>query len=219
MARPQSVTRLFSSGSMCAAAVVMLSIGCGQSAAPTPRDSAALATIVDRYLDEFARRHPSIAAGNGLHGHDDTLEDFSAGAVKAEVEWLRSTRASLEAVDPAPLTPDGRVDRRILLGVIDGWLLDLDTVRTWTRNPMIYASAITDGVHNLMTMESSPAVERLQRVIAKLQLVPRLLAAARENIHQPPRPFVERASVMFRGASDLLAHDLPRAFEGVGETA
>jgi hypothetical protein len=54
--------------------------------------------------------------------------------------------------------------------VIDGWLLDLDTVRTWTRNPMIYASAITDGVHNLMTMESSPAVERLQRVIAKLQL-------------------------------------------------
>jgi hypothetical protein len=54
------------------------------------QDSAGLATIVDRYLDEFARRHPSIAAGNGLHGHDDTLEDFSAGAVKAEVEWLRS---------------------------------------------------------------------------------------------------------------------------------
>jgi hypothetical protein len=203
---------------MTAAAVLILSIGCGRSAAPTPTDTGAISTIVDRYLDEFARRHPSIAAGNGLHGHDDTLEDFSAASVKAEVEWLRSVRASLEAIDPAPLTADARVDRRILLGVIDGWLLDLDTVRTWTRNPMVYASAITDGVHNLMTMESSPAVERMQRVTAKLQLVPRLLAAARENIHQPPRPFVERSIVMFHGASDLLAHDLARAFGGVGDS-
>jgi len=203
---------------MTAAAVLILSIGCGRSAAPTPTDTGAISTIVDRYLDEFARRHPSIAAGNGLHGHDDTLEDFSAASVKAEVEWLRSVRASLEAIDPAPLTADARVDRRILLGVIDGWLLDLDTVRTWTRSPMVYASAITDGVHNLMTMESSPAVERMQRVTAKLQLVPRLLAAARENIHQPPRPFVERSIVMFHGASDLLAHDLARAFGGVGDS-
>ena len=212
------MTRLCSCRVMTAAAVLILSIGCGRSAAPTPTDTGAISTIVDRYLDEFARRHPSIAAGNGLHGHDDTLEDFSAASVKAEVEWLRSVRASLEAIDPAPLTADARVDRRILLGVIDGWLLDLDTVRTWTRNPMIYASAITDGVHNLMTMESSPAVERMQRVTAKLQLVPRLLAAARENIHQPPRPFVERSIVMFHGASDLLAHDLARAFGGVGDS-
>jgi uncharacterized protein (DUF885 family) len=192
---------------------------CGRAGDAAPPKADALSALVDRYLDEFARRHPSIAAGNGLHNHDDTLEDFSAGAVKEEVEWLRSTRASLEAIDPAPLTPDARVDRRILLGVIDGWLLDLDTVRTWTRNPMIYASAITDGVHNLMTMESAPAAERMQRVVAKLRLVPRLVAAARENIRQPPRPFVERAIVMFRGASDLLAHDLARAFEGVGDPA
>jgi uncharacterized protein (DUF885 family) len=213
------VRRLFSGRVTRAAAALVLSIGCGRSGAPVVKDSSALATIVDSYLDEFARRHPSIAAGNGLHGHDDTLEDFSAVSVKAEVEWLRSVRASLESIDAAPLTPDARVDRRILLGVIDGWLLDLDSVRTWTRNPMIYASAITDGVHNLMTMESAPPVERVQRVVAKLQLVRRLLAAARENIHQPPRPFVERAIVMFHGASDLLAHDLPRAFEGVGDSA
>ena len=201
------------------AASALVVAACGRAGDAAPPKADALSALVDRYLDEFARRHPSIAAGNGLHSHDNTLEDFSAGAVKEEVEWLRSTRASLEAIDPAPLTPDAGVDRRILLGVIDGWLLDLDTVRTWTRNPMIYASAITDGVHNLMTMESAPPVERLQRAIAKLQLVPRLLAAARENIHQPPRPFVERAIVMFHGASDLLAHDLPRAFQGAGDPA
>src|SRR4029453_1718936 len=166
------------------AASALVVAACGRAGDAAPPKADALSALVDRYLDEFARRHPSIAAGNGLHSHDNTLEDFSAGAVKEEVEWLRSTRASLEAIDPAPLTPDAGVDRRVLLGVIDGWLLDLDTVRTWTRNPMIYASAITDGVHNLMTMDAAPAVERMRRVVAKLQLVPRLLAAARENIHQ-----------------------------------
>jgi uncharacterized protein (DUF885 family) len=196
----------------------LASAGCGGFVGDVAVQSAsAMSALVDTYLDEFARRHPSIAAGNGLHDHDGILEDFSAGAVNGEIEWLRSTRERLEALSPEPLSPDARVDRRILLGVIDGWLLDLDTVRTWTRNPMIYASAITDGVHNLMTMESSPATVRMQRAVAKLRLVPRLLAAARANIRQPPRVFVERAIVMFRGASNLLEHDLPQAFAGVGD--
>ena len=79
-------------------------------------------------------------------------------------------------------------------------------------NPIIYASAISDGVHNLMTMESSPAAARAQQVTTKLAGVPKLLASARENLHSPPRLFVERAIVMFHGAADLLARDLPLAF-------
>jgi uncharacterized protein (DUF885 family) len=184
-----------------------------------PMANRPFAAMVDEYLDQFARRHPSIAAGNGLHGHDGELEDFSSAAIAAEAAWLREYRSRLEALDPGPLTGDERVDRRILLGVIDGWLLDLETVRTWTRNPMIYAAAISDGVHNLMTMESAPAPERMALVASKLREVPRLIADARENIRTPPRVFVERGIAMLHGASNLLAADLPLAFRGVGDSA
>jgi uncharacterized protein (DUF885 family) len=183
------------------------------------QDSGAVPTLIDEYLEQFARRHPSIAAGNGLHGHDDKLEDFSAAAVADEVKWLREFRTRLDTAGRSARTVDERVDRRILLGVIDGWLLDLETVRTWARNPMIYASAISDGVHNLMTMESAPAAERLARATAKLKGVSKLLASARTNIRTPPRPFVERGVVMLHGASDLLKSDLPLAFAGVGDAA
>jgi len=185
------------------------------SATPAPQ----FAALVDEYLDQFARHHPSIAAGNGIHAHDGELEDFSAPAIAAEIDWLRGFRRRVDAVDPAPLTPDERVDRRILQGVIDGWLLDLDTIRTWARNPMIYASAISDGVHNLMTMESSPAASRARQVTSKLAGVPRFLASARENLRNPPRVFVTRAIVMFRGAADLMARDLPLAFADVADRA
>jgi uncharacterized protein (DUF885 family) len=192
------------------AAAAALCLACNR---PPP----SFAAIVDDYLDQFARRHPSIAAGNGIHTHDGTLEDFSAGAVATEVDWLRAFRRRLDEVAAASLTPDERVDRRILQGVVDGWLLDLDTVRTWTRNPMIYASALSDGVHNLMTMESSPADARAAQATAKLAMVPKLLASARENLQSPPRVFVERAIVMFHGAADLVSRDLQLAFADVAD--
>src|SRR6478672_11455076 len=200
------------------AAVVVCAVACDRvpassSATPAPQ----FAALVDEYLDQFARHHPSIAAGNGIHAHDGELEDFSAPAIAAEIDWLRGFRRRIDAVDPVALTPDERVDRRILQGVIDGWLLDLDTVRTWARNPMIYASAISDGVHNWMTMESSPAASRARQATTKLAGVRRLLAAARDNLRNPPRVFVSRAIVMFRGAAALMVRDLPLAFADVAD--
>jgi hypothetical protein len=185
------------------------------AALSAPQGPPPFARFVDAYLDRFAEYHPSIAAGNGIHVGDGRLEDFSASSIAAEIAWLRTTRRELDAFDLERLTPDERVDHRILLGIVDGWLLDLDTVRTWTRNPMIYAAAISDGVHNLMTMESSPAPARMRQAVTKLRGVSSLVAAARANIRTPPRVFVERASIMFRGASDLLGHDLQLAFAGV----
>src|SRR4030095_9697708 len=76
------------------------------------------AALVDEYLAQFARRHPSIAAGNGIHAHDGELEDFAAPAIAAEIDWLRGFRRRIDAVDPVALTPDERVDRRILQSVI-----------------------------------------------------------------------------------------------------
>jgi hypothetical protein len=172
--------------------------------APPP----SFAEFVDQYLDDFARRHPSIAAGNGIHTHDDLLEDFSAGAIRAEIAALRQDRIRLRAFDDKALTADERVDRRIL----DGWLLEQETLQNWRRNPMIYASALTDGVHNLMVMESDPAPVRMRRVIAKLRGVPALLTSARANITNPPKLFAERGASMMRGASDMLDEDLDLAF-------
>ncbi|MGH7617613.1 MAG: DUF885 family protein, partial [Gemmatimonadaceae bacterium] len=158
--------------------------------------------FVDRYLDDFARRHPSIAAGNGIHSHDDLLDDFSASGIRDEIVALERDRATLAAFDPATLTPDERVDRRILDGIIDGWLLEQQTLANWRRNPMLYAAALSDGVHNLMTMESDPAPVRMRRVIAKLRHVPDLLAAARANVANPPRLFAERGASMMSAAAD-----------------
>jgi uncharacterized protein (DUF885 family) len=172
----------------------------------------AFRALVDEYLDRWSMRHPSIAAGNGLHQHDGELEDFSASAITAEVAYLRDIKKRLAAIPRAELPLDDRIDHRILDGVVDGWLLELDGVKNHTRNPMLYASAIADGVHNLMTMESAPPPARMQQVTSKLRGVKRLLDAGRSNLGNPPRVLVERGIAMLEGASAMLSVDLALAF-------
>lgn len=214
MSRPVRAARALVLAALCALPLAASPPRAGRGAGRAPQ-SADFARFVDRYLDDFARRHPSIAAGNGLHAHDDRLEDFSAAAVAAEVAALKRDAARLRAFDDRALTPDERVDRRILAGVIDGWLLEQETLASWRRNPMLYASALADGVHNLMVMESDPAPARARRVLSKLRGVPALLAAARANVADPPRLFAERGAVMMRGASGMLRDDLGLAFASV----
>jgi len=200
-----------------AAALLTTGLLCAcSSPGPSPAPPA-FSAFVDEFLDQFASHHPSIAAGNGLHQYDDRLEDFSAQAIADEVSGLKALRLRLATIPVDALTPDERVDHRIVGGLIDAWLLELDVNRNWQRNLMLYASAMSDGVHNLMTMESSPADVRARRIIAKLKGVPALLAAARANIASPPKVMAERGVRMLRGASGMLTGDLPLAFAGLSD--
>ena len=169
------------------------------------------------FLETLSARHPSIAAGNGLHAHDGSLEDFSAAAIDGETAGWRALKTRLAAIPVASLSADQQVDHRIVDGLLDAWLLDLQGNQNWRKNPMIYAAAVSDGVHNLMTMESAPAEVRARRVVTKLAGLPALLAAARTNIVNPPRVMAERGVRMFRGASAMLSTDLAKAFADVAD--
>lgn len=177
-----------------------------------PSDTPAFSAFVDAYLSGWASRHPSIAAGNGIHDFDGVLDDFSATAIAREIVVLKDQRTKLRAFRADQLTPDERADQKILDGVIDGWLLEQETLQNWRRNPMLYASALTDGVHNLMTMASAPAPVRMRHIISKLRSVPALLAAAKTNVVNPPKLFAERGAVMMKGASGMFANDVMLAF-------
>lgn len=199
----------------CAAAMAIVA-ACAPAAPPRTEGFDA---FVDAFLEHFTAYHPSIAAGNGLHGHDDTLEDFRAPAIAAEIEAWKALRTRLQRIPVEGLTPDERVDHRIVGGLIDGWLLDLETNKSWQKNLMVYAAAVSDGVHNLMTMASAPADVRAARIVAKLRGVPGLLQAARDNLQDPPQIMAERGVRMLKGASGMLTTDLPLAFADLDQSS
>ncbi len=227
-----AIIALITAGSACAPKAERVSASGGADSSASPNEATAATTygkstpeatrfaaLVDEYLDGWGKLYPSIAAGNGLHAHDGELEDFSAQAMSAQVAWFRAMKEKFEALPADRLPPDERVDRRIITGIIDGWLLDIEVAKSWQRNPMVYAAAVSDGVHNLMTMENAPPAERMARLADKLKKVPRLLGAAKANLVNPPRILAERGAAMFKGASGMLERDLALALPGPrGET-
>jgi hypothetical protein len=90
-------------------------------------------------------------------------------------------------------------------------------VRTWERNPQIYADTLASSLAGQALFTHAPAPERARRVLSKLRQTPRLIQAARDNVKEPPGIFVKVGIETMRGALAFIEKDLPRAFSMVDD--
>ena len=60
--------------------------------------------FVDDLLGYLRETHPTYATLDGVHTHDDLLEDFSAHAHEGEAHALAGYLRRLDEIDPQALT-------------------------------------------------------------------------------------------------------------------
>ena len=168
--------------------------------------------FVDEYLSYLYEVHPTNATFDGVHLHDDLLEDLGRPALDAQTRELGAFARRLAAIDPARLTDTERLERPALEANIRGRLFELESVRTWERSPQHYADIIATSLAGQALFAYAPLPERARRVLSKLRQVPRLLQAARDTIKDPPGIFVKVGLESLRGTLRFINDDLPRAF-------
>ena len=173
--------------------------------------------FVDDYLAYLHEVLPSQASQDGVHLHDDLLEDFSRSAVESHIRALAGFGRRLQRIDPGVLPRHERVDHRIVASNIEARMHDLETVRAWERNPQLYAEALGIGVAGQALFGHAPEGERARRVVSKLRQAPRLVQAARDNIRDCPGIFVKIGLETWRGALKFIEADLPRAFSSLDD--
>ena len=173
--------------------------------------------FVEDYLAHLHEFLPGQASRDGVHLHDDLLENFSSPAVEAHVRDLAGFGRRLRDIDPAPLPPGERIDRRILTANIESRIHELETVGIWRRSPQLYAEALRISLAGQALGDYAPEIERARRVVSKLRQAPRLVQAARNNISECPGLFVKGGLEAWRGAAALIEVDLPRAFSGLDD--
>ena len=168
--------------------------------------------FVDEYLAYLHEVHPTNATFDGVHVHDDLLEDLSRQAVDAQVRDLGGFARRLAAIDPARLTDIERIERPALDSSIRSRLFDLEVVRPWERSPQHYSDLIATSIASQVLFDYAPLAERARRIASKLRQIPRLIQAARDNIKDPPGIFVKVGLESMRGTQRFIDEDLPRAF-------
>jgi uncharacterized protein (DUF885 family) len=173
--------------------------------------------FVDEYLAWLHETHPTNATFDGVHLHDDLLEDLSRTAIDAQTRDLGGFARRLAAIDPARLTDTERLERPALDANIRARLFELESVRTWERNPQHYGDLLSTSLAGQILFNYAPLAERARRVVSKLHQVPRLMQAARDNIKEPAGIFVKVGTESLRGALRFIEEDLPRAFSALDD--
>jgi uncharacterized protein (DUF885 family) len=173
--------------------------------------------FVDDYLRYLQEVHPTVATLDGVHTHDDLLEDWSRSAIEADARALAGFARRLNDINKDALTPVERVEHPILASNIRARMFEAEELRTWERNPQIYADVLASSLAAQALFGYAPEPERARRVLSKLRQAPRLIQSARDNVKDPPGIFVKLGIETFRGALTFIERDLPRAFAGLDD--
>jgi len=173
--------------------------------------------FVDALLGYLYETHPTYATLDGVHAHDDLLEDLSRASVEAETHALSGYLRRLGDINPDGLTGTERLEHAMLAAHVRSRMFELEEVRTWEKNPQSYADIIATSLAGQALFTHAPASERARRVLSKLRQTPRLIQAARENVKDPPGIFVKVGIETMRGVVKFIDQDLPLAFSGVDD--
>jgi uncharacterized protein (DUF885 family) len=176
--------------------------------------------LVDRFFDQADFRfNPSSATAAGFHQYDSQLEDFSARTIQQQISTLHKYAQEISRFPANGLTPDQSADRDLILGNIRSWLLDLESIRVWEKNPDHYTSTATNAVFVIMARTFAPPDARLRSVIAREEQIPKMLAAARANLKDPPKIYTQVAIEQMPGMITFFQKDVPSAFTAVKDPA
>ncbi len=188
-------------------------------AAPFPESGDAEFTrLAEEFLDGYLAWRPQQGTALGLHRYDGKATDFRRASIAGELARLKSFEERLARLDASSLSPLLSRDRRLLEAEVKNQLFSFEYLKTYSRNPMTYAGALDTNIY--LKRRFAPLEERARSVIAILHQAPAIFAAARANLEDPlPRPFIDTAIRIARGASDFLKKDLPEALTELKDPA
>lgn len=197
------------------AAAALAGLLSAASAAAAPGDASWDAQVAQFIEGSFAA-NPAFAVYAGRHEFDGRLPDFSAAALRQDVERLRSARASALAVDPLTLDADRRTEREYLLAVIDKSLFWQEEAGWPYRNPAFYLDAIDPEIY--LSKPYAPLPQRMRAFIDYAKALPLATRQIRANLRTPlAAPIVDYGVKAFAGYADFLAGDAPKVFATVDD--
>jgi len=182
---------------------------------PTTNAPAQFDKLVDEYFNFYFEFHPTEATAAGFHQYDGKLEDFSRSAIDAEVVKLKALQSRFDLLDPAKLPPMSAGDLELLESTIKSRLLELGTIRMWSKDPDLCISGVTNSIYLIIKRNFAPPEVRLRSVIAREDAIPGAIVAARQNLENPPKIYTEIALEQLPDMIDFFRKDVPGAFAEV----
>jgi uncharacterized protein (DUF885 family) len=185
------------------------------SSAQAESEEERLTAFFKAYLEEAFRRRPLEATRLGDHRFDHLLDDISA---KARASWADHYRQTLDELPKkiayAKLSRPAQIDYEIFKHYLTTSLWLAENTQPFETDPRIYNDYLGDSVYLLLTQSTRPKATNLRNCAARMSFFPKIIAAAKENLRNPPRVILETAIRQTRGAIAFYDHGI---YELAGE--
>lgn len=153
------------------------------------------------------------ATALGFHEYDGRINEHTRLAIDAELARLHRFDDRLKKFDLEKLGPRAGIDLRLLQAAIRKELFLIQDLAIYERNPMSYARALDVNVY--LKRKYAPIEDRVRSIVVVENQAPNIIIAAKTNLAEVlPKPHVELAIQIARGASEFLKKDL---VEGLAE--
>ncbi|MGH3739104.1 MAG: DUF885 domain-containing protein [Micromonosporaceae bacterium] len=172
--------------------------------------------LAERVIDALLDTDPVLARWVGDHRGDGALPDYSPDAVAARVAMLRDASHALVQLDTDGLTPQEEVDHTLLTRLVDRYLFEYDTLRSYTWSPLVHNPGPL--LYALLARRFAPAAERLAAVASRLEQLPDALATARAVLTDCPTIHLETARSQYAGVRALVADEVTKLAAEAGGT-
>lgn len=158
--------------------------------------------IAGESISATLENHPEFATMAGDHRYDDRLSDYTAAGRERALAADRRSVERLKGIDAGKLDQQNSIDFRILRNRAEAQVWDATVLRSYAWNPMQYNPG--QAIYLLLERDFAPLPQRLKSLRGRLEAIPGLFAAAKQNLTEAPHIHTETALMQNKGLLALV---------------
>lgn len=183
--------------------VIVTVVGAALMTVPAPspaqqpaatKEDAVLDKLFRAWLAEEFEAHPLFATQQGNHDHDDRLDDLSPAARKADLDRAKTWLARLpKSIDRDDLSRPAQIDYDIWTHSLTYSVWSAENDNRFVFDPRTYGEYVSDSVFLLFTQSTLPRERNVANAAKRIAFIPKVVAAAKASLKNPPRELTEVA--------------------------
>ena len=115
--------------------------------------------MADEFFEYYFKANPTWATGIGAHQYDGLLDDVSQDAVESMTQKLRSYLDRMQEIDTTKLSSANKVDYWILENSISKELFELEELKSWQKNPLVYNYIMGGSIYSLISRDFAVGID------------------------------------------------------------
>ncbi len=169
--------------------------------------------LTESYFDYLAKCFPVMCASDEFHflpraaaasRYYDRMESLDPGCIEECIFTLREFQRDFVLLAAGEDDLERRIDLELLNSSIAGILIELQENLLWRRDPLLYLKIAFIGLDHSLSKPADNHDERIERTLARLCAIPRLLQQAAGNVDLVPETFHQAALAMLNDCGRYL---------------